>query len=141
MAVNTYINRSEPKPAEPIAPMQEKETTTEKKKSSRFNLFTFLGGSILLKAIGVERIPLVVYGVVLLMLLIANTYWAEDITRDIAHTSKEVEQCHVEYIHTRSLLMREIQQSVLERRLIDKGIKSSVDPMRKLTIVSDKQKQ
>lgn len=140
MVENTYINKTEQRLVEPIGQPQGQTTITEKKKRfSLPNVFTILGGSILLKAIGIERIPLVVYGVFLVMLLIANTYWAEDVTREIARTSKELERQHVEYIQTRSVLMREIQQSVLEKRLVAKGIKSSVDPMRKLIIENDEQ--
>ena len=75
-----------------------------------------------------------VYVTVLLMLLIYNTYVAEERNREIAKNAKELNDLHVEYIQLKSSIMEASKQSVLARRLKDTGIKEPVEPLKRINI-------
>lgn len=104
----------------------------KQKKSSFFN--NYLGGDVFSKASVVKHLPFILYVVFLLMLYITNTYIAEDINREVLVKTKLLEDRHVEYVYNKSEITRMTKQSELAKILKNKGIKESVEPLKKLTV-------
>lgn len=102
------------------------------KKGSFFN--NYLGGDVFSKKTVINQLPFVLYVVFLLMLYITNTYIAEDINREVLTKTKQLEDRHVEYVYNKSEITRMTKQSELARRLKNKGIKESVEPLKKITV-------
>ena len=105
-------------------------------KGTFFN--NYLGGDVFSKASVVKQLPFLLYVVFLLMLYITNTYIAEDINREVLVKTKVLEDKHVEYVYNKSEITRMTKQSELVRILKNKGIKESVEPLKKIKIKSDK---
>ncbi len=102
------------------------------KKGSFFN--NYLGGDVFSKKTVIKQMPFVLYVVFLLMLYITNTYIAEDINREVLTKTKLLEYRHVEYVYNKSEITRLTKQSELARILKNKGIKESVEPLKKLKV-------
>ena len=103
----------------------------EKKKNRGKTIMSILGGSFLVKDFD-NQLPFMIYVTVLLMILISNTYFAEECNREIAKTTKELNDLHVEYIQLKSAIMEASKQSVLARKLKDTGIKEPVEPLKRI---------
>lgn len=109
--------------------------------SKRFGRFMadVMGGTFLSKDSVIQFFPFILYVVFLLMLNITNTYVAEDMSRELAKLERQVEELHVEYIYLRSEVTKLTKQSNLAKMLEDRGIKESVDPLKKIVITNDKE--
>ncbi|MEI6574653.1 MAG: FtsL-like putative cell division protein [Bacteroidota bacterium] len=83
-----------------------------------------------------QLIPFIFYMVFLIMLLIANTYYAEKMVRQIEQIKKDLKELRYEQITTRSELMFLSKQSEVARRLNVTGLKESVVPPEKIMIKS-----
>ncbi len=159
MAENKFRQNAEPQPTE--QPFEQKgqepaaieESTSrneerkkkrkekkDKKSSSGKHVMTVLGGTFLIKEEFAKQFPFMMYITVLLMALITNTYIAEETTRQIATTTRQLNDCNVEYIQLRSAIMQASKQSVLARELAPTGIKETVEPLRRINI-TDKEEQ
>ena len=108
----------------------------KKNRGSFFN--EYLGGDVFLKTTVVKQLPFMLYIVFLLMLYITNTYIAEDINREVLTKTKLLEDRHVEYVYNKSEITRITKQSELDKILKNKGIKESVEPLKKITINKEK---
>lgn len=93
-----------------------------------------LGGTMFSKDNFVSLFPFFFYVVGLLMLYITNVYIAEDVSRDIDKLNREAENLHVEYVYLDSEITRITKQSNLAVMLKDRGIKESVEPLRKIVV-------
>lgn len=105
----------------------------EKSKKGSKNVMTILGGNFLVKEKFSKQFPFIVVVTVLLMLIIGNTYIAEERNREIARTTKELSDLHVEYIQLKSAIMQASKQSVLSEKLKDYGVKESIEPIRRIS--------
>ena len=103
---------------------------SEKKKGKKF--ITVLNGNFLVKEKFSKQFPFIVLVTVLLMVIIGNTYIAEERTREIAKTTKELSDLHVEYIQLKSAIMQASKQSVLSARLKSCGLKESMEPVKRI---------
>ena len=101
-------------------------------KGSFFN--NYLGGDVFSKKTVIKQLPFVLYVVFLLMLYITNTYIAEDINREVLVKSKLLEDRHVEYVYNKSEITRMTKQSELAKILKNRGIKESVEPLKKIVV-------
>jgi len=102
------------------------------KKGSFFK--NYLGGDVFSKDSVVKQLPFILYVVLLLMIYISNTYVAEDMKLDIKKTTKILEDRRVEYITIKSEITTLTKQSVLSVALKDKGIKETVEPVKKIVV-------
>ena len=107
-----------------------------KKKSSKVNklIADIMGGDIFSKDGFVGLFPFFVYIVFLSMLYITNVYIAEDVSRDIAKSNRRIEDLHVEYVYLKSEITKITKQSNMVNMLKYKGIKESVEPLRKIVV-------
>ncbi len=102
------------------------------KKGSFFK--NYLGGDVFSKDSVVKQLPFILYVVLLIMIYISNTYVAEDMKLDIKKTTKILEDRRVEYITIKSEITTLTKQSVLSVALKDKGIKETVEPVKKIVV-------
>ena len=97
-------------------------------------MWSVLGGSFLVKETFLKQCPFMVTVTVLLMVIITNTYIAESRTREIADTTRKLNDLHVEYIQLKSEIMQASKQSVLSRKLSGLGIKAPMEPVKRINI-------
>lgn len=102
-------------------------------------MWTVLGGSFLVRETFVKQFPFMVTVTVLLMVLITNTYIAESRTREIASTTRRLNDLHVEYIQLKSEIMQASKQSVLSKKLAPLGIKVPIEPVKRINIVENQE--
>ena len=102
-------------------------------------MWSVLGGSFLVKETFVKQFPFMVTVTVLLMVLITNTYIAESRTREIADTTRKLNDLHVEYIQLKSEIMEASKQSVLSRKLEGIGIKAPMEPVKRINIIENQE--
>lgn len=117
-----------------VSDEEEIKHTNKGKKVSNEAVFDILGGKLFSKDAFVRLFYFMLYIVFLMMLYITNVYIAEDVSRDIYRLHREKEELHVESVFLRSEITRITKQSNLAKMLEDKGIKESVDPLKKIVI-------
>ena len=115
-----------------------KKEKKEKSTSGVRKVMNILGGSFLVREQFTKQFPFMVYVTVLLMVIITNTYIAEERNRDIVKNTKLLNDLHVEYIQVKSSIMQASKQSVLARKLGSIGIKDPVEPLKRI-ITNDEQ--
>ena len=93
-----------------------------------------MGGAMFSKDNFVSLFPFLFYVVGLLILYITNVYIAEDVSRDIDKLNRKAEDLHVEYVFLESEITKITMQSNLAKMLKDKGIKESVEPLKKIVV-------
>ena len=106
------------------------------KKRAKVNrlIVDIVGGDVFSKDGFVGMFPFVFYIVFLSMLYITNIYIAEDMSREIAALNRKVEDLHVEYVYLKSEITKVTKQSNMAVMLKDKGIKESVEPLRRIVV-------
>lgn len=102
-------------------------------------MWNVLGGSFLIKESFARQFPFVVTTTILLMVLITNTYIAESRTREIAESTRRLNDLHVEYIQLKSEIMQASKQSVLSKNLSGLGIKALMEPVKRINIVENQE--
>ena len=113
--------------------MEEKKEKKEKKRKKK-SVMSFLGGKFLVREEISKQFPFMIYVTVLLMAIITNTYIAEERTRELAKTSKRLNDLQVEYVQLKSEIMEASKQSVLVKRLTGTGLKEAVTPLKRIEI-------
>lgn len=108
-------------------------SSSSTKKNKNDKVITFLNGNFLVKEKFSKQFPFIVVVTVLLMVIIGNTYIAEERTREIAKTTKELNDLQVEYIQLKSSIMQASKQSVLSARLKSIGLEESVEPVKRIS--------
>ena len=93
-----------------------------------------MGGDIFSKDGFVNLFPFFFYIVFLSMFYITNVYIAEDMSREISRLNRKVEDLHVEYVYLKSEITKVTKQSNMAVMLKDKGIKESVEPLRRIVV-------
>jgi hypothetical protein len=127
---------------EPQEPEQEvKEPKPEKRQ--RFLgkvILDVLGGDFLAYDWARRQINYVFFLAALALLYIANSYYAEDMSRSIDDTNREIKELHYEYISSKSELMHQTKQSEVAKKLEKTGLKESVEPVKKLIRIKEETK-
>ena len=91
-----------------------------------------LGGKFLVKETFAKQFPFMVYVTLLLMAVITNTYIAEERNRELARTTKRLNDLQVEYVQVKSAIMEASKQSVLAKKLAGTGMKEATEPLKRL---------
>ena len=104
----------------------------DKRSSGVRKVMNILGGNFLVKEIFAKQFPFVVYITLMLMVIITNTYIAEERSREIAHNTRVLNDLHVEYIQLKSSIMQASKQSVLAKKLYGIGIKEPLEPVKRI---------
>lgn len=107
--------------------------SSNKTKKSGKKVITFLGGNILVKEKFSKQFPFIILITILLMVIIGNTYIAEERTREIAKTAQRLNDLNVEYIQLKSDIMQASKQSVLSAKLKGYGLKESTEAIKRIS--------
>jgi hypothetical protein len=99
-----------------------------------------LDGTILTRDKVVNSLPFLFYIMLIAMLYIANSYYAEKKVIEIEKIKKEIKELRSENITTKSTLMFCSRQSEVVRRIEPYGIKESLIPPRKIFVSRDTSK-
>ena len=95
---------------------------------------TVLGGNYLVRENLTKQFPFMVFITILLMAIITNTYVAEERSREVAQTTRRLNDLQVEYIQVKSAIMEASKQSVLSKKLKGTGIKETIEPLKRINI-------
>ena len=114
--------------------MEQQKVKKEKKENKKRSVMSILGGKFLVREEISKQFPFMVYVTVLLMIIITNTYIAEERTRELAKTAKHLNDLQVEYVQVKSEIMEASKQSVLVKRLAGTGLKEAVTPLKRIEV-------
>ncbi|HNW97319.1 MAG TPA: FtsL-like putative cell division protein [Bacteroidales bacterium] len=134
MGENSYKEPEiiEPEEKEPVKPVKKRKVNPVVK-----GIQSVLDGTILARKSVMENIPFVLYIVLLVVLYIANSFYAEKKIIEIEKVKKENKELRSENITSKSRLMFYSRQSEVIKRIEPYGIKESVTPPYKIFIESD----
>lgn len=114
--------------------LPEEQTIRLPKKRNTSFLPDFIGGDLFKKKTVTKQLPFIIYVVALSMIYITNTYVAEDVNSELMIQNRVLESKHVEYVYNKSEITKLTKQTQLAKQLKNKGIKESVEPLKKITI-------
>lgn len=97
-----------------------------------------LGGEIL-KSSTFKFLPFLIFIAFIAFLYIANNYLAENKVREINKLRKEIKELRYEYITSKSKLMNLSKQSQIAKKLNNKGVKESTDPIKTIQVKTEQQ--
>lgn len=115
--------------AEPVEKPKRKPSNTSRKFIKAMNIFGFFERNQI-----VHAMPFILYVTGLLMIYIANSYYAEGVVRDIDKLKVDLKERRAEYISTMSRLMYQSKQSEVAKLLLPTGVKESVEPPKKIFV-------
>jgi hypothetical protein len=93
---------------------------------------SIMDGTILTKDKVVRLLPFVLYLTLLIIIYVANSYYAEKTMIQMDRLKQELEELRYQYISSKSNLMFIGQQSEVAKRLEKQGIKESKIPPHKI---------
>lgn len=123
--------------------MKRRERKQERKANggSIKKVMNVLGGSYLAKEKFAKQFPFLVTITILLMILITNTYIAEERNREITRTTRQLNDLQVEYIQLKSAIMQATKQSVLSKKLAGTGIKDPTEPVIRINVTEEEKNE
>jgi hypothetical protein len=128
-------------PRNEVKPPEEEPRQQRRKKAGRESrlgrtIRSILDGSILTREHAVRLLPFSLFLGLMFVVYIANSYYADKITRRTDKIHRELKELEFEYITSKSELMQRSQQSELARMLdsLSTGIEESLEPPFKIFI-------
>lgn len=85
----------------------------------------------------VNAMPFILFISCLIMIYIANSYYAEGVIRDIDKLKVDLKEKRAEYISTKARLMYQSKQSEVARALLPTGVKESTEPPKKIFVTTE----
>ncbi|MBL7875395.1 MAG: hypothetical protein JNL53_07005 [Cyclobacteriaceae bacterium] len=82
----------------------------------------------------VQYLPKILFAVLLSLIYISNTHYAEKATRKIDRMQTEVEDLRADYTTLKADIMYASKQSEVARRVKEFGLKESINPPYKLVV-------
>jgi len=101
------------------------------------SLQSILGGGFLANKKTWENFPFLLFLVLLAILYIGNSFYAEKNIRKIEKFQKELKELRYEHIYTKSKVMSKSKQSEVAESLTEEGIKESRTPPAKIKMKKD----
>ncbi len=120
--------KTQPAQAEPAKKRNKKENPSGNKIKS------ILEGSFLVRDKVIRLLPFLLFLTGIGMLYIFNSNYANRSIISISKTKKQIEEQRFEYINTKSKLMQTTRQTEIAKRLLNRGLKESKSPPRKILI-------
>jgi len=117
-------------------PQAEPEAKKQRSLLGRFFL-EMLGGDFLAYRWVRKQVKFVFLLAGIALLYIANSYYAEGMSRQIDSLNHELKELHYEYISTKSDLMQQTKQSEIAKKLKNSELKESTEPVKKLIIKTE----
>ena len=118
-----------------------KEQKESKKKKSSKRVMSVLGGTFLVREKFTKQFLFLAYVTLLLMVIITNTYIAEEKNRELTQATKRLNDLQVEYIQVKSAIMEASKQSVLVKRLQGTGLKEATEPLKRINMNVEPEKK
>lgn len=118
------------------APQAKPESKKQRSFFGRFFL-DVLGGDFLAYSWVRRQTNFVFFLAAMALVYIANSYYAEGMSRKIDDLNRELKELHYEYISTKSDLMQQTKQSEIAKKLKNSGLKESTEPVKKLIIKTE----
>ena len=112
-----------------IKPAQNKGTSFFSGIENRLKLETYFE-----EGFPVKYLPKIVFGMVLSLIYISNTHYAEKTTRAINKAQSEVEDLRADFTTLKSDVMFASKQSEVARRVKAAGLKESLNPPFKIVV-------
>ena len=100
---------------------------------------SLIDGSFLKNEKVVRLLPFALYIMLLTIIYIANSYWAEKSVMEIDRLKKELEELRFQEIITKSDLMHLSKQSEVAKTLESQGIRESTVPPHKIAYTKNKE--
>ncbi len=113
--------------------MEEQKEIKKIKKGSK-RVMNVLGGTFLVREQFTKQFFFLAYVTILLMAIITNTYIAEERNRELIKANKRLNDLQVEYIQVKSAIMEASKQSVLVKRLEGTGLKEATEPLKRISV-------
>jgi hypothetical protein len=113
--------------------MEEQKEKKKIKKGSK-RVMNVLGGTFLVREQFTKQFFFLAYVTILLMAIITNTYIAEERNRELIKANKRLNDLQVEYIQVKSAIMEASKQSVLVKRLEGTGLKEATEPLKRISV-------
>jgi len=110
------------------------EQKEKKKKTGKKRVMNVLGGTFLVRENFIKQFFFLAYVTFLLMAIITNTYIAEEKNRELMRATKRLNDLQVEYIQVKSAIMEASKQSVLVKRLEGTGLKEATEPLKRINM-------
>lgn len=120
--------------------MKEQKETRKKKKGSK-RVMSVLGGTFLVREKFTKQFFFLAYVTILLMIIITNTYIAEEKNRELTRATKHLNDLQVEYIQVKSAIMEASKQSVLVNKLQGTGLKEATEPLKRINMNVEPEKK
>lgn len=89
----------------------------------------------------VRFMPYILFLTLLTLFYIANSYYAERLVRRISSVKNDLKERRAEFISTSSELMFRSKQSEVAREIAPMDLKESVEPQKKVVIVSNRKRK
>lgn len=128
MAENSYRNQEEKEEVKSSA-SRGKSTTIFDLAESRLGL-----NRILRSGLPIDHLPKVLFGLVLILLYVANTHYADRVVRKTNKLKNEVEDIRADYITLKADLMFKSKQSEVAKRVTVLGLEEPLTPPEKIVI-------
>ena len=120
----------------PVAEEAPAQPQVARKKKRSFNFMSIFG--IFERQQIVHLMPFILFLTFLIIIYIGNSYYAERTIREIAKTKTELKEKRAEFISTSSELMFRTKQSEVAKAIAPQEIKESVEPQKKIMVVTAK---
>lgn len=96
-----------------------------------------LDGSFLSKEGSSKELPFMGFLLLLIIIFISNTFWAQGTVRKIDKYEKEVKELRIKSISVKAKLMDNTRQTQVARRVKDLGLVESLRPPKKIYVEKD----
>ena len=127
---------------EPVVPHTAAAGQQQPKKKKKKNLFSFRHVfGVFERAQIVHLMPFILFLTGLIIIYIGNSYYAERTIRQIDKTKVELKEKRAEFISTSSELMFRTKQSEVAKAIAPLEIKESVEPQKKIVVLTDKNRK
>lgn len=126
---NEEVSQEAEDKVEAIAKPKRKSNSATRRLIKAINVFGFFERNQI-----VHAMPFILFVTGLIMLYIANSYYAEGIVRDIDKMKVDLKERRAEYISTMSRLMYQSKQSEVAKSLLPYGLKESTEPPHKIIV-------
>ena len=129
------VEAPEPAP-EPVAVQEEVVRIPKRKNKFLTGVGDVFTGSFLAKESYVQQLPFLFFLVFMALCYISNGYYAEQKIREINNITSELKELKSQYIISKSELMFISKQSEVAKAAEPLGIKESVVPPKKITVLT-----
>jgi len=123
-------------------PIDNSTTTAPKSKKSFASAYIkpLLDGTFLSKENTTKELPFIAFILLLIILFISNTFWAQNTVRKINKYKNEVKELRIKSISVKARLMDNTRQTQIADKVKNMGLYESLTPPKKIYIQTNNDK-